>query len=272
MLKCCMIQVILATKLLNIMIKAIIVDEDKSSIEQIQSLLHKFFLNKILVVDKCHTVSDALDSVKHNSPDLLFMDVKIQKLTAFDLLKQLDMRVLEVIFITEHEDLAIEAIKYDALDYILKPLNAVTFLSAVKRYLKKVSSLKYVDKIKLLLENIEIGNSEGLRVHFPTETGYRVINVHAIIQCQADINYCIIHLANDTSFIISKTLKYVEGILPSGLFLRCHKSHLVNRNYIKEYNKNDGGYLVLSNNVRVPVSNRKRNDVKHNILLGISDF
>lgn len=249
------------------MIKAIIVDEDKSSIEHIQSLLHKFFLNKILVVDQCHTVSDALDSVKRNSPDLLFMDVKIQELTAFDLLKQLDIGVLEVIFITEHTDLAIEAIKYNALDYILKPLNVVTFLSAVKRYLKKVSASKNVDKIKLLLENLEGGNLGGLRIPFPTETGYRLINVHSIIQCVANVNYCMIHLANDTSFIISKTLKYVEGILPSDLFLRSHKSHLVNRNYIREYNNSDGGYLVLSNNVRVPVSNRKKNSIKHGIFL-----
>lgn len=253
------------------MIKAIIVDGNSTSIESIESLLNKFFLNKIMVVDRCHTIEDALASVKRNSPDLLFMDVKIQDATAFDLLKQLDLAVLEVIFITEHADYAIEAIKYNALDYILKPLNVVTFLSAVKRYLKKVSASKNVDKIKLLLENLEIGSLGGVRVPFPTETGYKLINVYSIIQCQADINYCIVHLANDTSFIISKTLKYVEGILPSGLFLRCHKSHLVNRNYIKEYNKNDGGYLVLSNNVRIPVSNRKRNDIKHKILLGISD-
>jgi two-component system, LytTR family, response regulator len=253
------------------MIKAIIVDDEQSSLDLVENLVNKFFSKKIVVVDKCDNIPDALESIRRHTPDLLFLDVEIKGVTSFELLKQIDYNKLDTIFITAHPEYAIDAIKYSALDYVLKPLDVVSFLSAVKRCLSKISSKDQMSSLQMILEGFEVGSFGGSKVPFTTDTGYRLVNYGTIVRCEADVNYCRVYLVNDTSFIVSKTLKHVEALLPSSSFVRCHKSHLVNIKYIKEYIRQDGGFLILTDNQRIPVSNRKRQEVTNQLFSMLPD-
>jgi len=242
------------------MIKALILDDDTIASRLLHHLLEKFFSNKILVVSNVSTIDDALRDIRELNPELLFLDINIgQDSTSFDLLKNLDVQLFDIIFLSSNKDYAFQAIRHGCIDYLLKPLDSVSLLTAVKRYITKSSQAENYKKIKMLLDNLEVGSMQSEKVAFPVSTGFKLVNLSSIKYCEADVNYCTIHLNNNKKFIISKTLKYVEHLLPSNSFVRIHKSFLVNKHFIVEYNKNEGGYVFLVDGVKLPVSNRKKN-------------
>ena len=179
----------------------------------------------------------------------------------FDLLKKLPKIDFEIIFTTAYAEFAIDAIKWSALDYLLKPVNHIELATTIKKFEKKWENKIEFDKFRLLLENITTDSESNSKIAFPIENGFKVVKINSILYCQSDINYTKVFLIDGSHFILSKTLKIIEDLLPSSIFLRVHKSYLVNFNYVIYFSRSLDAYIELSNHIKIPVSTRKKEDV-----------
>ncbi len=245
--------------------RVIIIDDEQHAIEMMASLLKKYFSHKLIVVDSCLNIEDAQKSILVNSPDLIFLDIRMKNGGGFELLRRLGKGDFDVIFTTAHSEYALEAIKQSALDYLLKPISPSEFILAIKKFEDKQNK-NQIDHINLLMENLYSGDNNSSKIAFPINEGYKILAVNEIVYCVADINYTKIHLVDGTSFLVSKTLKKIEELLPEQFFLRTHKSYLVNKAFIKKYLNKDSFVLILSNNEKIPVSSRRRSEILSNFL------
>ena len=248
------------------MVKTIIIDDEQPARDYLEKLISRYFPTKFTILKKCKDIDEGFKAIKNYKPDLVFLDIKMQNGSGFDLLKLFDVVDFEVIFTTAHSEYAIDAIKQSALDYLLKPIDHIELHSAIKKYQKKTEYKSELDRIRLVLENIDSGNHLHPKIAFPTEDGYKLIKSNNIQYCRAEGNYSRIFLIDGNSFILARTLKKIEEQLPSHFFLRIHKSYLVNLNYAKEYINTNGNYLTLINNERLPIASRKKTEVIERIL------
>jgi two-component system LytT family response regulator len=180
------------------------------------------------------------------------------KKSGFELIKEFKQIDFEIIFTTAHQEFAIDAIKINALDYLLKPINYIDLADAIKRFEKKAVKIKEENNLKLLIKNIDTGSNGYKNIAFQTESGFELIKVNSILYCVADNNYCKIVCLDGSKTVLSKSLKYVEESLPSEIFQRIHKSYLVNLNYISRFNKINDLLVELTNGENLPVSIRKK--------------
>ena len=250
----------------TLMIKAIIIDDEQPARDYFEKLINRYFPNKFAVVEKCSSVGEGIKAINFHSPDLVFLDIRINDDTGFALLKKLEKIDFEVIFTTAHSEYALEAIKQSALDYLLKPINQIELGTAIKKFEKKTEYGYELTRIRLLIENLDTGNKLHQKVALPYENGYRIIKCNTIQYCKSDGNYTLVKLVDSTSFILAKTLKTIEDLLPENLFIRIHKSYLVNQNYIKGYINNNGCCVILNSNEELPIASRKKTEVIEKIL------
>lgn len=248
------------------MIKTIIIDDEYNAREFLEKLLNRYFINKFIVLDKCESIDQAVLAIEKHNPDLIFLDVQMPNKNGFELFKEIKNIDFEVIFTTAHSEFAIDAIKCSALDYLLKPINYIDLVATVKNYDAKQSKVAHLTKLQVLIENLETGNSEFNKIAIPTETGFELIKPNSIIYCEADSNYCKLHLLNGKSLIVSKTLKHIEELLPKAIFFRIHKTYLVNLNYAVRFNKTNELLVELNNGQKLPVSVRKKEEFIHAII------
>lgn len=244
--------------------RVIIIDDELPALEMMNSLLKKYFSYNLIVVDSCSNIEDAEKSIRANLPDLVFLDIRMKNGGGFELLRRLGKVDFDVIFTTAHSEYALEAIKNSALDYLLKPISPAELILSIKKFEDKKGMVE-LDRIKLLMENLQSKDNNSPKVFFPIKEGYKILGVNQILYCIADINYTTVHLVDGTSFLVSRTLKKIEELLPEQSFLRPHKSYLVNKAYIKKYLNKDSYFLILSNNEKIPVSSRKRSEILSNI-------
>jgi two-component system LytT family response regulator len=240
------------------MIKTIIVDDEFNAREVLDKLLSRYFPDKFLVVAKCEGVDDAVIAIEQFQPELVFLDIQMPDKNGFQLFKELKKINFEVIFTTAHSEFAIEAIKQSALDYLLKPINYIDLLEAVRKYENKLHKASQFDKFALLVENLDSGNTEFRKIAFPTENGFELVKINSILYCEADSNYCTIVCLGGKKITLSKTLKHVEELLPSTVFQRIHKSYLVNLNYVNRFTKSNELLIELANGETLPVSVRQK--------------
>lgn len=240
------------------MIKTIIVDDEYNAREFLEKLLTRYFPNKFLILDKCESVDEAIVAIGKFNPELVFLDIQMPNKNGFQLFKELEKVKFEVIFTTAHSEFAIDAIKCSALDYLLKPINYIDLLETIKKYNDKQNKASQEEKLKLLLENIDTGSSEYNKIALPTENGFELLKTNAILYCEADSNYCKIVCLDGRNIVLSKTLKYIEELLPSSIFQRIHKSYLVNLNYVNRFSKADELLVELANGETLPVSVRQK--------------
>lgn len=240
------------------MIKTVIVDDEFNARELLEKLLSRYFPDKFLVVAKCECVDDAVIAIEQFLPELVFLDIQMPDKNGFQLFKELKKVNFEVVFTTAHSEFAIEAIKQSALDYLLKPINYIDLLEAVKKYENKLHKASQFDKFALLVENLDSGNTEFRKIAFPTENGFELVKINSILYCEADSNYSTIVCLGGKKITLSKTLKYVEELLPSTVFQRIHKSYLVNLNYVNRFTKSNELLIELANGETLPVSVRQK--------------
>lgn len=240
------------------MIKTLIVDDEFNARELLEKLLSRYFPDKFLVVAKCESVDESICAIDQFQPHLVFLDIQMPDKNGFQLFKELKKVNFEVIFTTAHSEFAIEAIKLSALDYLLKPINYIDLLEAVKKFENKVDKLSQFDKFALLIENLDYGNAELSKIAFPTEHGFELVKINSILYCEADSNYCTIVCLGGKKITLSKTLKHVEELLPSSIFQRIHKSYLVNLNFVKRFTKSNELLIELANGETLPVSVRQK--------------
>lgn len=243
------------------MIKTLIVDDEFNARELLEKLLSRYFPDKFLVVAKCESVDEAIYAIDQFQPHLVFLDIQMPDKNGFQLFKELKKVDFEVVFTTAYSQYAIDAIKISALDYLLKPINYLDLLDAIKKYENKIHKTYEFDKIALLVENLNIGNSEYRKIAFPTENGFELVKINSILYCEADSNYCTIVCLGNKKITLSKTLKYVEELLPPTVFQRVHKSYLVNLNYVNRFNKSNELLVELANGVTLPVSIRQKENL-----------
>jgi len=238
------------------MIKALIVDDEQSSIDLLQWLIGQYCPD-ITTIKTAKSVSDALPLIQSFQPDLLFLDIQMPHENGFELLSAIENWNFEVIFTTAYNEYAIQAIRFSALDYLLKPVDETELVKAIERYHnKKVHKHATQGLFRNFMQNMTNEKKEDFRLALADASEVRYVKLQEIIRLQADSNYTRIYLSNAKSFVSAKTLKEYDAILKTHGFLRVHKSHLVNPAHINYYNRQ--GYLHLHDGSVIEVARRKK--------------
>lgn len=244
------------------MIKALIVDDEARTRELIAKMVDSFGL-PIQTFPVGENVQSGILAIKEYNPDLVFLDIQMPDGTGFDVLQQLSNKQFEVIFITAHEEFAIQAIKFSALDYLLKPIDPLELRAAVDRAMKTIHEKKHDTQFDALHHNMQ--PSQKKRLVLKTQESVHVVELEDIIRCESDRNYTSFFMTGGKKILVSKTLKDFETLLSAHAFLRVQQSHLINLKYVERYDKGNGGSVVMKDGSEVPLSPAKR-DVFFNYL------
>lgn len=240
---------------------AIIVDDEAHNIENLEGILGRHF-PEITVRGVASTIDRAVTLITAQSPDLVFLDIQMGKETGFDLLKRLPERGFDVIFVTAYDQYGIQAIKFAALDYILKPIDENDLQAAVERAMEKWRRKQGYSQLDFLINHLKGRGKAPEKIALPLFQETRYVAVNNIVRCEAQNTYVYFHLHNGEKILVSRPLKEYDELLAPGGFIRCHQTHLVNPLFVKSLLKEDGGCLLLTNDEKIPVSKAKRESVK----------
>ena len=240
------------------MITAIIIDDEKKCISLLQKTIEKQF-SDISIVATAANADDGIKLIQQHEPDLIFLDIEMPNKNGFDMLAAFDEINFDVIFTTAYNQYAIKAIKFSALDYLLKPIDADDLKLAISRFKQKQRSSQK-SQINLLFDNLKNLNHAYSKISVSTNEGVIFLNTADIIYCEATGNYTQFYLRNNEKLLSSRTLKDFEELLAGNNFFRVHHSYLINLNEIKRYIKGDGGSVIMSNTDEVLVSRRKKDE------------
>jgi two-component system LytT family response regulator len=242
------------------MIKAIIVDDEQRSRDALNGLIERY-CPEVFIIAQANGCQDGIEKAQKFNPDLVFLDIQMPDGSGFNFLEAFEKFNFEVIFTTAHDQYAIKAIRYSALDYLLKPIDPDELKAAIRKFMQKQDKGQINNNIKVLLENLKNPSNESKKIILSTSEGMHIVSTDDIIRCESDDYYTKFFFLNATSILISKTLKQNEAILSDFNFIRPHKSHLINIKYIKSYLKVDGGYILMTDGSKIPVSRRKRESI-----------
>lgn len=242
------------------MINAIIIEDEKKSREALTGLLKRYCKN-VEIIAEADGYQSGLDILKDHKPDVVFLDIQMPDGSGFKLLEDLEEINFEIIFTTAFDQFAIKAIKYSALDYLLKPIIPDELSNAVKKVVRKKQKGDINKNVNVLLHNLKKQEEETKKLALSTAEKIHIVEINDIIRCESDNYYTMFFFTNGKKLLISKTLKENEELLRDHNFIRTHKSHLINSKYIKSFNRNEGGYILMSDESKIPVSRRKREKI-----------
>jgi two-component system LytT family response regulator len=237
------------------MITAIIVDDELYSCESLATLLERY-CPEVLVIDSCTSGEDALKSIRRHQPQLVFLDIEMPHMNGFEMLTKMPSIDFQLIFTTSYDQYAIKAIRFSALDYLLKPIDREELQVSVSKVTQKLGQTLQ-QQLNILLQKLN-GSSPMQKIALTTMEGLQMVPVDHIISCESDSNYTIIYLKQKRKLTVSKTLKEIEEMLEDYSFLRVHHSHLVNLVEIDKYVRGEGGYLIMSDASKVDVSRSRK--------------
>ncbi|WP_461533086.1 LytR/AlgR family response regulator transcription factor [Sinomicrobium sp.] len=236
-----------------------ILDDELHCVESLVLHIRSLF-PELPIVYKSTKATEALEALQRMDIDLLFLDVEMPQMNGFDFLEQFDKLMFDVIFTTAYSQYAVKAFRAQAINYLLKPIDEDELKEAISQCLDKQHTQNdSSQEINRLLQHLKNGGVLKNKIAIPIADGLEFLEVPNITYCQSQSNYTTIYTADGRSFVISRTLKEVEKSLEKFLFVRVHQSYLVNPNYMEKYSRNDGGYLIMANKKRIPISNSKRN-------------
>jgi two-component system, LytTR family, response regulator len=242
------------------MIKAIIIDDEPLCVRNLSAMLNRYCPD-ITLIDTAHSGEQGLKCINKLKPDLVFLDVEMPVLNGFDMLSKLEQVDFDLIFTTSYDEYALRAIKVNAIDYLLKPVDREDLIKAVEKVKNKVPGQQLSHQIKNLLQEFHSPDTSSLKVALPSSEGLQFVAVENIISCESEDNYTRINLRNKQKMLICVTLGDVEQMLHFGNFIRVHRSFLVNKKEIEKFIRKDGGYLVMSDGSSVPVSRYKKEEL-----------
>lgn len=234
------------------MIRAIIIDDEARGRQTLQNLLEEYCPD-VEVLALCDSAKAGIEAIEEKKPDLVFLDVEMPQMSGFDMLENIAHPDFEVIFTTAHSEHAIRAIKFSALDYLLKPIDAEELKMAVEKAISNIQNHEH-EKLKHFIENRKTFD----RIALPTSEGYTFLPIKDIIRCEASGSYTIFYIKGQESMLVCKNLKEYEEMLEEGHFYRVHHSHLINVDHITKYLRGDGGQVVMSDGSLIEVSRRKK--------------
>lgn len=240
------------------MIKAIIVDDEQHCTDRLSHLLQQYHAQEVLVVATALSVKEGIKVIREHQPDLLFLDVQIHDRTGFDLLRECGAINFKVIFTTAYDKFAIQAIKFSAIGYLLKPIDEDDLREALGK-LKDISA-EQTSLMAEIIENNLKQPEKKKRITIPTGNELLFVNIEDIIRCHSDVNYTTIFKTDKQKIVVAKTLKEFEEMLSEQDFFRIHNSELINLHYIKSYNKGKGGSVLLADGTELEVSTRRKED------------
>lgn len=239
------------------MINAVIVDDEPKAIEGLSWELTNFN-NEIHILKTFTEPENALDFLQTNTPDCLFLDIQMPTMDGFQFLDRLTNRDFPVIITTAYDEYAIKALKHEAIDYLLKPIDSDDLNETIAK-VKKFNSKQFsIDKLEQLLENYG-GTPTQQKVTINSEGKLIFLNIDDIIFVQSDGNYSTLHLVNNQKKVVTKKLKDINTILPQSSFFRTHNSYIVNLHKIKEFLKTEG-YLIMESNHKIPVARQRKSE------------
>jgi two-component system LytT family response regulator len=241
--------------------RAILIDDENSNLENLRTLLEKH-CPQVTIVATAQNVSDAVAAIEEYLPQLVFLDIQMGEQTGFDVLKQLPTRNFEVIFVTAYDQYGIQAVKFAALDYLLKPIDIEELVHSVTKAEHKLRAQIQTSQLDFLLQQLKKPDATASKIALQMQTEIRYVTLSEIIRCEADNTYTHFFLSGNEKILVSKSLKeYADLLRPSG-FLRTHQSHLVNPKYVKSWLKEDGGVLLLTSGEKIPISKPNKESVK----------
>ncbi len=238
------------------MITATIIDDEPDCCSSLAILLGQFCPG-IQVIDICYSARAALQSIQQKPPHILFLDIEMPHMNGFELLEKLPAINFQLIFTTSYDQYAIKAIRFSALDYLLKPIDREELQKAVEK-VTQVIHHPFPIQIEMLLQKLNHPVIPINKVAIPTMEGLRMILIDSVISCKADSNYTILFLKDKQKIIASRTLKEIEEILEDYSFLRIHHSYVVNLNEIEKYLKGEGGHVIMSDGATIDVSRNRK--------------
>lgn len=243
------------------MITTVLVDDDANLRKGMKAMLEKYAPD-MRILGEAENVADAITVISNTNPQVVFLDIQLSEGTGFDILEKLTevhgKISFQVVFITAHEQYAIKAFRFSALDFLLKPVDPEELQKVVEKIKITLQKNENFEHIELLLENIRKKADNFKRIALSTSDGIHLFNINDIIRCESEDNYTKFFLKNGKSILISKTLKEYEELLSEHGFERIHQSHLINLAYLKSYIRKDGGYIVMTDNSHLPISQRKK--------------
>lgn len=239
-------------------IKALIIDDEATAIQTL-SVMCRYYIPEITDIEATTDPGEGIQRIRDFNPDILFIDIQMPRMSGFDLLRQVPDPEFSIIFTTAHNEYAIDAIRFSALDYLLKPIDAEELRNAFDRYLSKRGSA-FADKslYKNFMHNLQVKNRSDFKLALPTLQGTFFYKPEQIIRLEGEGNYTRFSFENGHSLLIAYTLKNYEAMLLPHGFLRVHKSHLVNIAFVKGYKDNT---LIMTDQSMVEISRRRKEDV-----------
>ncbi|MBK7763803.1 MAG: response regulator transcription factor [Bacteroidetes bacterium] len=250
------------------MYKAIIIDDELNCVEVLEILIKQNF-EDLQIVEKFISSKKALEYLQHNTVDLIFLDIQMPFMTGIDLLHKLDKHNFHVIFTTAFDQYAINAIKLSALDYLLKPIDEELLSNAIHKFRKVKGQADIQNQLSNLLQQYNLHGSSA-QSHASVTGNKIAVGFHdkilfydpkEILYCQSNDNYTTIQMRNGEKVIASKTIRHFEDILTPLGFIRPHQSYVINAKHIEQYNKKDGGYLVMEDGTNIPVSRHRKEEI-----------
>ncbi|MCX8485721.1 MAG: LytTR family DNA-binding domain-containing protein [Crocinitomicaceae bacterium] len=235
--------------------KVLIIDDEKPTREFIRKMLESFDL-KLEIYTDGESVQSGIEAIENLKPDIVLLDIQMPDGNGFDVLKAVSNKSFEIIFITAYQEFAVQAIKFSALDYILKPIDAEELKNAVSNALQLLSHKKDDQQIQALQNNIQPHLKRKLVLK--TQESIFVVEIDEIVHCEADKNYTFFYLNDGKKILVSKTLKDYDTLLAGLQFFRVHQSHLINLNCVERYDKHDGGSVILKDGTAIPLSPAKK--------------
>lgn len=235
--------------------KIVIIDDENRTRELIARMIDSFGFD-VVTIPEGENVQSGIEAIEKHQPDIVFLDIQMPDGTGFDVIRSIKDKSFEVIFITAHEEFAIKAIKFSALDYLLKPVDTAELKVALEKALSTIDEKKESSQFDALQKNIQ--PTEKRRLVLKTQESVHVVELDQIIRCEADRNYTSFFLKDGKKILVSKTLKEYETLLSAHNFLRVQQSHLVNIDFVDRYDKKNGGAVVMKDGSEVPLSPAKR--------------
>jgi two-component system, LytTR family, response regulator len=248
------------------LIKTIIIEDEAHSVYVLNDLILQLATDLTVAGSAAHRDS-AVQLIETSAPDLVFMDVRIGDGTGFDVLRSLTSRNFELIFVTAYDNYAMDAFRFAAIDYLLKPIGMNEFEEAVGRARNRLLEKKRQHTIDVLLHNLAQQSEQHKKINIATGNGYEFVELRNIAWCRSDNTYTTFYLADGTAILSSRNLGYYEDLLTRNNFCRIHHSIIINMQLIKSYVKGKGGHVIMNDNTELEISQRRKGEFLSKLML-----
>ena len=238
-------------------VTALLIDDERKALAILKNKLERLCPD-IEIIGETQSPEEGLSLINDLKPQLLFLDVAMPEISGFDLLDKITDPSFEIIFVTAFQDYAIDAIKCCAIGYLVKPIDNKDLVNAVERAIKNIDEKTAVQKNRLLIENMGVRTFQNKKMVIPSQDGLEFVKISDIIGCEGIDGYTKIHFDNRETILSSRSIGFYSKLLENKEFYQIHKSYLINLSHIEKYLNE--GYVVMSKNLKMPVSRSRRND------------